>query len=329
MLVSIVIPTLAAGEPLAECLASIRAQTHQPVETFVIDNSAAGKARGVDGIDAVQVIENSTNLGVGAAANQGIAASKGEFVMVLNDDAVLDPNAVEQLAAEMKKRFEIGMCAPQIRLRGKGAIDSAGMLITADGLGKQRGHGEAPENFAQAGESLFPSGCAAMYRRAMLDEVGGFADPFFLYCEDTDLGLRARWKAWECRYVPDAVVEHRYSESAGKASALKAYYVERNRILTVLRNFPFRMLLLSFLHTAARYWWHWRMRSAGRGAAASYAGDESLGSIAFRAWRDAFAELPSAWKQRKSIQGSGRLSPKQFERLLSGFRITAKQVASQ
>ena len=63
---------------------------------------------------------------------------------------------------------------------------------------------------------------------------------FFLYCEDTDLGLRARWAGWKCLYVPEAVVEHHYSHSAGGASPLKAYYVERNRLFVLVKNFPAR-----------------------------------------------------------------------------------------
>ena len=74
----------------------------------------------------------------------------------------------------------------------------------------------------------------------MLEEIGGFDDDFFLYCEDTDLGLRARWAGWKCLYVPEAVVEHHYSHSAGRASPLKAYYVERNRLFVLVKNFPGR-----------------------------------------------------------------------------------------
>ena len=87
-------------------------------------------------------------------------------------------------------------------------------------------------------DALLPSGSAALYRRKMLDEIGLFDETFFLYCEDTDLGLRARWAGWECVYVPGAVVEHRYSHSAGRASPLKAYYVERNRLYTAIKNLP-------------------------------------------------------------------------------------------
>ncbi len=121
---------------------------------------------------------------------------------------------------------------------------------------KQRGHGRPPEDFPVAEETLFPSGSAALYRRAMLEEIGGFDDSFFLYCEDTDLGLRARWAGWKCLYVPEAVVEHHYSHSAGGASPLKAYYVERNRLFVLAKNFPARMLLAAPFVTLARYLWH-------------------------------------------------------------------------
>ena len=145
------------------------------------------------------------------------------------------------------------------------------MLIAADGSSKQRGHGEPPEKFAvNPARRSSPSGSAAMYRRKMLDEIGVFDESFFLYCEDTDLGLRARWAGWECRYVAGAMVEHRYSHSAGPASPLKAYYVERNRLYTVVKNFPFAMLLRVPFAAAARYFWHLVSLLTGRGKAAEF-----------------------------------------------------------
>ena len=122
-------------------------------------------------------------------------------------------------------------------------------------------------------EVLFPSGSAAMYRRTMLEEIGGFDGDFFLYCEDTDLGLRALWAGWRCLYVPDAIVEHRYSHSAGRASALKAYYVERNRLYVAVKNFPLRMLALTPFIAIQRYVWHVIYMLQGRGKAAEFAQD--------------------------------------------------------
>ena len=103
---------------------------------------------------------------------------------------------------------------------------------------------------------LMPSGCAALFRRAMLEDTGGFDEDFFLYCEDTDLGLRARWRGWRSVYASDAVVTHRYSHSAGAASELKAFYVERNRLFVLARNFPARLLWKAPFSTLARYCWH-------------------------------------------------------------------------
>lgn len=327
-MVSVVIPTLVAGEALEQCLASVAAQTFSPIDVFVIDNSARGLVRDLNP-QGITVIENTSNMGFGAAVNQGIRACLGSFVLVLNDDATLEPECVRHLVEAISARREIGMCAPQIRLTGLGTLDSAGMLISPDGVGKQRGHGQDASAFGKPGEILLPSGCAALYRRELLDDVGMFEEPYFLYCEDTDLGLRARWKAWECRYVPDALVWHQYSGSAGKASALKAYYVERNRIYTIVRNFPLPLLVRSLWHSVTRFYWHWRLMRDGRGTAAAYAGGESLYRVVLRAWTDALLHMPALWRQRRAIQSNARLSPKQFTRLLAGFRITSKQVAMQ
>ena len=79
----------------------------------------------------------------------------------------------------------------------------------------------------------------------MLDEIGGFDEDFFLYCEDTDLGLRARWAGWKCWYAPKAIVYHHYSHTAGRATPLKAFYVERNRLFLLVKNFPLSKLILA------------------------------------------------------------------------------------
>src|SRR5689334_21572612 len=145
------------------------------------------------------------------------------------------------------------MCASQVRLYGENQLDSAGMLIAGDGSSKQRGHLSPSKSFSEPEEVLLPSASAAMYRRAMLDQAGWFDDDFSMYCEDTDLGLRGRWAGWKCLYAPDAVVEHRYSHSAGRASPLKAYYVERNRLFVLVKNFPTVTLLRAPFVAFARY----------------------------------------------------------------------------
>jgi GT2 family glycosyltransferase len=329
--ITVIVPTLAAGEPLVACIASLDAQTFRDFETIVIDNSGIKLARKTLAGGNVTFIDNVDNVGFGAAVNQGIRASSSPFVALLNDDAAADPGWLEAMLHALEGRPDVGMVAPQIRLGATGMLDSAGMLVCGDGSSRQRGHGEPPERYPRKQEVLLPSGCAALYRRETLDEAGLFDASFYLYCEDTDLGLRARWKGWECLYVPSAVVEHAYSSTAGRASPTKAFYVERNRLFLVVKNFPFTLLLLAPFYALARYFWHvwWLWR--GRGAAAEFT--RSGGSAAklpgyvFRAWLAMLGELRTLCRERRRIRKGARLTPKQYARLLRRFSITPRQVA--
>ena len=196
--------------------------------------------------------------------NQAFRRTTARYIATLNDDAVADPGWLRALVRALECRPEAGMCASQVRLAGGNQLDSAGMLISNDGTSKQRGHLQPVERFQETAEVLFPSGSAALYRRKMLDEIGLFDEDFFLYCEDTDLGLRAHWAGWTCLYAPDAIVEHHYSRTAGAASPLKAYYVERNRIFVLLKNFPARLLMRAPAATLSRYFWHLAWAARGR-----------------------------------------------------------------
>lgn len=324
---TVIIPTLAAGEALRECLDSLEGQSIRDFEVIVVDNS--GKHLVPDG-RAARVIYNQKNAGFGAAVNQAIRGSEAPFIATLNDDAKAHPKWLESLLLAIEERYEIGMCASQVRLAGQGTLDSAGMLLCADGSSKQRGHGRPPEEFGRAEEVLLPSASAALYRRAMLDEIGLFDEAFFLYCEDTDLGLRARWAGWECRYVPDAIADHRYSHSAGRVSPLKAYYVERNRLFMAVKNFPARRLILLPGFAALRYFWHTFFALHGRGAAAGFqrAGHSaaSLPWYVLRAHAELLRNLPALLRQRQAIKR--RLKTQQFEKLLRSYAISPKQVAA-
>jgi GT2 family glycosyltransferase len=211
-----------------------------------------------------------------------------------------------------------------------GRLDSAGMLVCPDGSSKQRGHLESPDKFPRRHHALLPSGCAALYRREMLDEIGLFDESFFLYCEDTDLGLRARWAAWECVYVAEAVVEHRYSHSAGRASVLKAYYVERNRLYLLVKNFPEAMLWIAPFHSLARYFWHLVYAWKGQGTAAAFRreGNPSSGlpMSVLRAHVALLRNWRRLWQERKRIRR--RLTPIQFRRLLREYSISPRKVAA-
>jgi GT2 family glycosyltransferase len=330
------VPTLEAGDALADCLRSLENQTLDRYEVIVVDNSGTRYGTPGAGNARVRVISNDGNVGFGAAINQGILASDAPYIATLNDDAVADPRWLEELVNAAEARPAVGMCASDVRLAGCGTLDSAGMLIAIDGSSKQRGHGEQPQDYAATRDALCPSGSAALYRRVMLDQIrldqiGPFAESFFLYCEDTDLGLRARWAGWECAYVPGAIVEHRYSHSAGRATPLKAYFVERNRLYTAIRNFPWPTLLLVKPASFIRYFWHVVSLIEGRGKASEY--KESGHSIAFllflmlRAWAAVTVRLPRLWRERRRIYRTRRITRHEFRKLLADYSISLRRVA--
>jgi GT2 family glycosyltransferase len=338
-LVAVAIPTLAADRRLDECLASLSRQSlsHPSLqsgrgfEVIVIDNSGTGALRSRSTGEGVRVIENPRNLGFGAAINQAMRASRSRYLAVLNDDAVAHSDWLRALVEAMERRPDAGMGASQVRLYGEHRLDSAGMLVAADGSSKQRGHGRPPEDFPVEEEVLFPSGSAAIYRRTMLDQIGGFDDSFFLYCEDTDLGLRARWAGWKCLYVPRAVVEHHYSHSAGGASPVKAYFVERNRLFVLVKNYPVGMLAAAPLAGAMRYFWHLIYLLQGRGSAARFrasghAGPKMLWYV-IRAHVAVVGRWRELWRQRTAIRTASRVTPTVFRRLIESHSIGVRRLA--
>ena len=332
----VVIPTLAADPALLDCLRSLEAQTFRDFEVIIVDNSGKQSVRALGAPprgERFRVIENPRNVGFGAAINQGWRASTAPFVVALNDDAIASPEWLAEMLTVAEKDREIGLIAAQVRLSDK-ELDSAGMVICGDGSSKQRGHGRPPEEFSREEDVLMPTGSAALYRRAMLEDTGGFADEFFLYCEDTDLGLRARWRGWRCVYAPKALVWHGYSKTAGRASALKALLVERNRLWMILRNYPSRMLWKAPLVSVVRYAWHVVCLFRGHGKTAEFARSGGSGAglrlplLVLKAHWETLLRLPQLLRERGEIRRRAYLTPVQFERLLARHSITAREVAA-
>lgn len=316
------------------CLDSLQRQRFDAFNVIIVDNSGRGAARLVAPTDArVTIIESPRNVGFGAAINLAAKRTPAPYIATLNDDATADEHWIARLVDALDRTPTAGMAAGRVVLAGTGTLDSAGMLLCADGSSKQRGHGMPACEFAFDEEALFPSGSAALYRRELFDELGGFDEDFFLYCEDSDLGLRARWAGWSCLYVPSARADHRYSHSAGKASRLKAYLVERNRLRLIVKTFPARMLWRAPFVTPARYWAHLTSMRAGKGAAAEFArsgdGAVTLAWLAVKAHLALIAALPRLMGQRRSIRRRARISPVEFAALAARFAISPAEVAAQ
>jgi len=329
--ITVVIPTLASDPCLLDCLASLERQSFRSFRTVVVDNSGCGAIHRLGAARfPFRLIENPSNAGFGEAVNQGFAAEPANYLAVLNDDARAAPDWLDALHRAMEAAPDAGMAACRILQQGTPLLDSAGLGVALDGSSKQIGRGQPAGLFAQPREALIPSGCAAIYRRRMFEELGGFEPSFFLYCEDTDLALRGHWAGWRCLYVPEAVVEHRYSATSGHASPLKAFLVERNRLRLAVRCLPASWLALAPWAALVRYIHHLHALLVQRGKASAFAQRNPawlLPWLVLKAHLALLRDLPRLWRERRRVMR--RIQAREFAARLRRHRIPLREVATQ
>jgi len=332
-LISVIILNWNGIRHLGSCLDALSAQTYSPVEAIVVDNgSTDGSLEWVrTHSPGVRLIENGKNLGFGGGMNIGIHAARGRYVMILNNDTRLDPGCVGALKESIEKDENYGACASKILLEEEGdRIDAAGIAICPDGLSIGRGRLEKSGLYDREMEVFFASGCACLYRREMLEDIGLFDEDFFAYAEDTDMGWRARLAGWRCIYSPKAVVFHLHSASSGPYSHLKAYLVERNRIWVAIKNFPLPLLIFGQCFALWRYLWQGYGAFTGKGAAGRFTTEFSkmdLAKILVKVYLSIWKSFPQLLRKRKIIQNRKRIPNREVYRLFKEFGISARDIA--
>ena len=332
-LISVIILNWNGIRHLESCLDALGGQTYSPVEAIVVDNgSTDGSLEWVrTRFPGVRLIENGKNLGFGGGMNVGILAARGKYVMILNNDTRLDPGCVGALKESIEKDKNYGACASKILLQEEGdRIDAAGIAICPDGLSIGRGRLEKSDLYDREMEVFFASGCACLYRREMLEDIGLFDEDFFAYAEDTDMGWRARLAGWRCTYSPKAVVFHLHSASSGPYSHLKAYLVERNRIWVAIKSFPVPLLIFGQYFALWRYLWQAYGAFTGKGAAGRFTTEFSkmdLVKILVKVYLSIWKSFPQLLRKRKMIQSRKRIPNREVYRLFKEFGISARDIA--
>lgn len=336
--VSVVVVNWNRREYLRGCLESLLNQNYQDFEILVVDNGSQDgsvelvreRFGGRSG-PPVRLIQNETNRGFCAANNQGFAAARGRFVALLNNDAEAEPGFLGAMREAFELGEDVGMAACKVLMyEDPKRIDKAGHLIYPDGQNRGRGTGEIDRGqYDRREECLWPDGCAAMYRKRMLEEIGGFDEDLFLYGDDAELGLRARLAGWRCIYVPDAVVRHRRGSGLGKDSLERVYWIERNRVLLAVKLFPWSLLALNPLYFAMRL-------GAGLAAAAGNEGEMRhfpgvwnklrLVWTVLRADAAALRRVPATLRKRREVYRKARLRPAELRRLILDHRIGARAI---
>lgn len=247
-LASVIIPNWNGKRFLAGCLDSLALQTYQPMEVIVVDNgSKDGSVEFLkENYPHVKLITFEHNTGFSPAVNRGIVESRGEFAALLNNDTVVEPTWLAELVNAMHEHPEIGSAGcKMLSYDDHTILDGAGDGYRRGGLPGRIGHREKDTGrFDRPRYLLGACGGAAIYRRAMLDDIGLFDEDYFAYLEDVDLGLRAQSAGYKCFYVPSAIVYHLGCGTTGSGySPLVVRLSAQNNINTVVKNIPLPLLI--------------------------------------------------------------------------------------
>lgn len=221
---------------------SLLAQTRPPNEIIIVDNGPGGAlAASLRGYaPGIQAIESGRDGGFGRAVNIGATRTSADYLVSLNPDASADPNCLERLAAVADGDIEVGVVGAQILL-GDGETRNAGANpLHPTGISASGGYGE-PREHGSPREVIVVSGACTLFRRSSFLQLGGFTEAFFLYYEDVNLCWRAFLAGVRVMYCPEAVVTHNY-EFGGRPQ--KWFWLERNRMFSVLENYRLRTLVL-------------------------------------------------------------------------------------
>jgi GT2 family glycosyltransferase len=303
---SVIIVTWNAAETLPGCLRSLVDQLKPGDELIVSDNASSDDTLQVAAQvapDAV-VLQNGGNLGFAAGANRGVDAASGDLVVLLNPDTVVADGWAEAIRKPLDENYGWDVWQGLVTMDGGRRINTDGNVVHFTGI-SWAGNAGRPieEEDPRPREVGFASGACFAIPRAVWERHGGFAEQFFMYCEDLDLSLRIRLAGGRVGMTPAARVDHDYEFTKRPE---KWRLLERNRMATVIRTYP-RSLLVAV-------------------APALFATELALLPIAFAsgwgrqkllALADTVRALPRLLRERRGLQAMRAISAREFAEQLT------------
>lgn len=307
-LISILLVNYNGRAHLEECLGSLEAQTFRDFEIVLVDNGS------VDGsldfvrsrFPAVRLVDAGANLGFAGGNNLGLSHCRGEWIFFLNNDTRVEPDALANLARAIAVHPSHRVFAAfMLNYRDPSLVDNAGEVIYANGI--MSGFARMPAAlFDTPREAVGVCGGAAVFARAVLDEIGGFDDDFFLLFEDVDLSQRARHNGERILFLPDVRIHHKGSATIGGAlGRIEVHYTSRNYLPMLVKTFPAVTLLK--MTPGILYGLALRLVQVTRNGR----------FILFaRGMLHGMKTLPSALRKRRAIFARSRITRREFERPL-------------
>jgi len=253
-LVSIITINFNLLDVTCDLLDSLRKITYPNYEVIVVDNASKENPTEIlkEKYTEVITIRSEENLGFAGGNNLGIRSAKGKYLMMLNNDTVVEPDFLEPLVETMESNPRIGMVASKVRfyhhpeiIQYAGSEPMTRFTATSNFFGTN--HKDVGQ-YDELKPTPFASGAAMMTSRKVCEKVGLMANFFFLYYEELDWQERIRKAGYLIYYVPKSLVFHKESMSVGRESPLQAYWKTRNRLLLIRRNFNTFDVFISFVY---------------------------------------------------------------------------------
>jgi len=298
---------------IEKCIRGLEKQTLKDFSVVLVDNgSNDGSIEVVSkNYPGIETIELNRNVGFAAANNIAINNIQSEYVALLNNDASPHPQWLEKLKETIEEYPDAGSVASKMLFYSNhNIIDRAGDAYTIAGAGQLRGRGASFENY-NAREYVFGA-CAgaALYRTALLQDIGVFDEDFFILYEDVDLSFRAQLAGYKCIYNPEAIVYHVGSGSIGEDTSTSVYYGHRNLEWVYIKNMPGSLIKRTIVPHLIYVL-----------AAGIYFIAKGRGGDYLRAKCDAFKSMRNAIYKRNKIQGNKKVVDEYIWNLLEKENI--------
>ena len=263
--VSVIIPNYNGEKYLRGCIESLRKQDDLDFETIIIDNASQDSDyKWLNEYKDIIFKRLDKNYGFSPAVNVGIKMAKGEYVLLLNNDTVVEEDFVRQMVKAIEKDQRIfGVSSKMIAYQDHRIMDDAGDEYTVLGWAYKIGDGKPVEDFMKPRRVFSACAGAALYRKKVFDEMGLFDETFFSYMEDVDVSYRARIYGYYNVYCPEAKVYHIGSATSGsKYNAFKVRLAARNNVYVPYKNMPLLQLIFNLpallVGTLVKYIWFYK-----------------------------------------------------------------------
>ena len=299
--VSIIILNYNGRQYLNDCLSSVLKQSYNNFEIILFDNNSADDSIGFIKSNfsdsRLKVISSEKNLGFAGGNNEALKHCANDIIVLLNNDTVVEPDWLEDLAAAVKdggtvaSSFVITEGIPEKYYKTNGSVSYLMYNIM--------------NIFPDIEDEFYPNGCSLIFRKS---EIGiPFDNDYFFYGEDVYLGLKARFRGMKIKFVKSSIVHHKGTGSV-TANSFRTFCQERNRFLNLYLFFSFGFILrmlpyITFNHTL-------------KTLLSVFSGKHSTTGI-LKAYLWFYFHIPAILKKRKELAPIKQINEKEIIKYIS------------